>query len=127
MPSSVGRSEADARLAKLAERMALLRQEVERQIEAARLARRSRVGQRTSSRLLPLAGAAKVVAEISSADASSIRDLDEALKAGQAAGVRIVVANEPEGRRSADALAERLDARVVVFANFPEPDRGTRV
>jgi ABC-type Zn uptake system ZnuABC Zn-binding protein ZnuA len=65
----------------------------------------------------------KMVAEISSADSSSIRDLDEALKAGEAAGVRIVVANEPEGRRAADALTERLHARVVVFANFPQPDK----
>jgi len=116
----LGRPEADARLVKLAERMASLRQEVGRQIEAGRL-RGAPVlasGHQTDfCRWLGL----RLIAEISSADSCSIRDLDEALKAGEAAGVRIVVANEPEGRRSADALAERLRARVVVFANFPEP------
>jgi hypothetical protein len=30
----------------------------------------------------------------------------------------------PEGHRTADALAERLKARVVVFGNFPALERG---
>ena len=63
----------------------------------------------------------RVVKEISTADNSRVVDLDEAIKAGEAAGVRVIVANEPEGRRAADAVADRLQARVVVFANFPEP------
>jgi zinc transport system substrate-binding protein len=118
----LGRPEADARLAKLSERMASLRQEVGRRIEAGRL-RGAPVltsgHQADFCRWLGL----RVVAEISSADACSVRDLDKALKAGEAAGVNIIVANEPEGRRLADALADRLHARVVVFANFPEPDK----
>ena len=118
----LSRSEADARLAKLAERMASLRQEVERQIKAGRLRGAPVLASGHQADFCRWLGL-QMVAEISSADSSSIRDLDEALKAGEAAGVRIVVANEPEGRRSADALAERLHARVVVFANFPQPDK----
>ena len=68
----------------------------------------------------------RVVKEISSADNSRVVDLDEAIKAGEAAGVRVIVANEPEGRRAADAVADRLQARVVVFANFPEPAKNRR-
>ncbi len=117
----VGRPEADARLAALAGRMASLRQEAERRVRAGRL-RDAPVlasGHQTDfCRWLGL----RVVAETSAAEGCGIRDLDEALRAGQAAGVRLVVANEPEGRRAADALAGRLDARVVVFANFPAPN-----
>jgi zinc transport system substrate-binding protein len=117
----VGQSEADARLARLVERMALLQQEVERRVKAARLNDAPVLASGHQADFCRWLGL-KVVAEISSSDASSIRDLDEALKTGQSAGARIVVANEPEGRRSADAVAERLGARVVVFANFPEPE-----
>jgi hypothetical protein len=63
------------------------------------------------------------VAEFSGADDAGVRNVDQTLKAGLDAGVRLLVANEPEGRRLADALAERLSARVVVFANFPDPDQ----
>jgi zinc transport system substrate-binding protein len=115
-------SDADARLAMLAKRMASLRQEAERQTKAARLKDAPVLASGHQADFCRWLGL-NVVAEISSADDSGIRDLDEALKAGQSAGARIVVANEPEGRRSADAVAERLDARVVVFANFPEPDK----
>jgi zinc transport system substrate-binding protein len=118
----LSRSEADTRLAKLAERMASLRQEVERQIKTSRLHGAPVLASGHQAEFCSWLGL-RMVAEISSADSSSVRDLDEALKAGQAAGVRIVVANEPEGSRSADALAERLHARVVVFANFPQPDK----
>ena len=120
----LSRSEADTRLAKLAERMVSLRQEVERQIKASRLHGAPVLASGHQADFCRWLGL-RIVAETSSADSSSIRDLDEALKAGEAAGVRIVVANEPEGRRSADALAERLHARVVVFANFPQPDKET--
>lgn len=60
-----------------------------------------------------------VVATFRAADTASIGDVEEAIDAGTLARVRLVVANLPEGRRTADALAERLKARVVVFANFP--------
>ena len=35
-----------------------------------------------------------------------------------------MVANRPEGRRAADALAKRLGAQVVVLGNFPDPQEG---
>jgi zinc transport system substrate-binding protein len=117
----LSRAEADARLEKIARRMTSLRQEAERRIEAGRLRDVPVLASGHQADFCRWLGL-RMIAEISSADSSGIRDLDEALKAGQAAAVRIVVANEPEGRRSADALAERLNAKVVVFANFPLPD-----
>lgn len=62
----------------------------------------------------------KVVAEFRPADAAQVSELDQAIVAGQSASVKLIIANLPEGRRTADALAERLGACVVVFGNFPE-------
>jgi len=118
----LGRSEADARLAKLADRMALLRRYATRQMEAGRLAGRPVLASGHQADFCRWLGL-RVVAEISSADNSRVLDLDQAVKRGAAAGVRLVVANEPEGRHAADAVADRLGAQVVVFANFPEPDK----
>ena len=61
----------------------------------------------------------KVVAVFRPADTASIREIEEALAAGQLAHVQRVIANLPEGRRTADALAARLGSRVIVFENFP--------
>jgi zinc transport system substrate-binding protein len=61
-----------------------------------------------------------VRATFNGTDATSTREIDDALREGSTAA--LIVANVPEGRRLADALAARLGARVVVFDNFPHPD-----
>jgi zinc transport system substrate-binding protein len=61
----------------------------------------------------------KVVATFRAADTASISEIGAAIDAGKLAQIKLVIANLPEGRRTADALAERLKARVVVFENFP--------
>jgi hypothetical protein len=53
-------------------------------------------------------------------DPASIREIDLARAVAAARNV----ANRPEGRRTADALAGRLNARVVVLENFPDRVRG---
>jgi ABC-type Zn uptake system ZnuABC Zn-binding protein ZnuA len=63
-----------------------------------------------------------VVATFSGGDAAPPSAIDAAVAASEKAGVKRVVANLPEGRRMADALAERLGATVIVFGNFPESD-----
>ena len=60
-----------------------------------------------------------VVATFSAADAAGIGEIEQAIAAGKLASVKLVIANLPEGRRTADALAERLEAGVIVFENFP--------
>lgn len=59
-----------------------------------------------------------VVATFTGADTASVREIDAAIRKGKSA--KLVVANLPEGRGLADALAERLGAKVVVFGNFPD-------
>lgn len=66
----------------------------------------------------------KTVATFRAADTSSVAEIDEAISAGKCAEVRLVIANLPEGRRTADALADRLHARVAAFGNFPALQRG---
>jgi len=65
-----------------------------------------------------------VVATFSGADTADVGQVDEAVRKGEQAGVKRIVANLPEGRRVADALAERLGAKVVVFGNFPALNDG---
>ena len=65
-----------------------------------------------------------VVATFRPADTASVAEIDDAISAGKLADVKFVIANLPEGRRTADALAERLKARVVVFGNFPAMENG---
>jgi ABC-type Zn uptake system ZnuABC Zn-binding protein ZnuA len=60
-----------------------------------------------------------VAATFRGADVESVKRLDGTLQAGKKKNVKLVIANRPEGRKCADFLAERLDARVVIFENFP--------
>ena len=65
-----------------------------------------------------------VVATFTGADTAGVGQVDDAVRKGERAGVKVIVANLPEGRRIADALAQRLGARVVVFGNFPALNDG---
>lgn len=62
-----------------------------------------------------------VLAEFSGTDTALINEIDTAIGAG--AKARAIIANRPEGRGLADALAARLDLPVVVLDNFPHPQK----
>ena len=62
-----------------------------------------------------------VVATFTGADSARLSEIDAAVRGGDESAVRWIIANRPEGRHLADALADRLNARVVVFGNFPDP------
>lgn len=64
------------------------------------------------------------VAVFAGADSAGVGQVDHAVCQGEQANVNLVIANRPEGRRVADALAERLGAQVVVFDNFPALGNG---
>ena len=65
-----------------------------------------------------------VVATFTGADTAGVGQVDEAVRKGEQAEVKLIIANLPEGRRVADALAQRLGAKVVVFGNFPALNDG---
>ncbi len=115
------RADADARLADIAARMDALTDWAAGQIAAAGLEGAPVLTsghQAAFARSLGL----DVVGTFSAADTALPSQINRAVQQGQKAGVTLVVANLPEGRQLADALADRLDAVVVVFGNFPEAD-----
>jgi ABC-type Zn uptake system ZnuABC Zn-binding protein ZnuA len=108
------------RLAGIERRMADLGVSAQRRVERAGLrgaAVLSSTHQADFCRWLGL----NVAAEMPTADEPTAAAIVDCVKAARAAGVKLLVANRPEGRRAADALAERLGAKVAVFDNFPQP------
>jgi len=118
----VDKAQADARLADLRKRMDQLADWADQQVRRAGLRGRPVLASGHQAAFCRSLGL-NVVATFSAADSALPREIDRAAEAGRKAGVRMVIANLPEGRRLADSLAERVGADVVVFANFPEPNR----
>jgi hypothetical protein len=114
----ISRCEADARLDAIGTRLEWLAGDARHRLAEAGLSGLPVVAsahQRDFCEWLGL----KVVAAFRPADTASVSEIEQAVEAGSLARVSLVVANLPEGRRTADALAERLRARVVVLENFP--------
>ncbi len=114
----VSRTEAETRLREIADRLDALSRDATNRVRGAGLrgvAVIASVRQRDFCEWLGL----DVVATFSAADAAGIGEIEQAIAAGKLASVKLVIANLPEGRRTADALAERLEAGVIVFENFP--------
>jgi len=65
-----------------------------------------------------------VVAVFRADDNAGISEIENAIRAGKSIGVKLVIANQPEGRREANMLASQLNAKVVVFENFPALEHG---
>lgn len=125
----VPRDVADQRLADVARRMEELAGWTHQQIEAAGLAGTPVLTSRHQAAFCGLLGL-KVAATFPVADTAVLSEIDQAVQQGRAAGIRLIVANRPEGRQAADALADQFQARVVVFDNFPaakEPDAFERL
>ncbi|NLF30133.1 MAG: zinc ABC transporter substrate-binding protein [Planctomycetes bacterium] len=115
------RTGADERLERIADRMEQRQVECRRRVEAlAGMPVVASAHQEAFCRWLGL----DVVATFSAADTAGVGQVDQAVRRGEAAGAKLVIANGPEGRKLADALAERLGTPVVVFGNFPALDRG---
>jgi len=114
----LSQSQADRQLAAVAERMKHLADWCHAQIDAAGLRDQPVLcsgHQAAFCRSLGLS----VAATFSAADTAQASQIDQAVKQGEKAAVRLVIANRPEGRQLADALADRLQAKVLVFGNFP--------
>ncbi len=118
------RPAADRRLTEITERMTTLANEIHHKMDVAGMRDAPALASGHQAAFCQWLGL-QTVATFSGGDTAGAGEIDQALKSGQSAGVNIIVANEPEGRRLADALADRLHARVVLFANFPEPDKET--
>ena len=109
---------ADERLVQIGERMATLEESCRDQLAGAGLTGAPVLA---STHQAGFCGALRlrVVATFSGADEARFSQIEHAIQAGRDTAVALVIANRPEGRKQANALAGRLAARVVVFENFP--------
>ncbi|NIA07990.1 MAG: hypothetical protein GWP14_10240 [Actinobacteria bacterium] len=119
----IGQAEADRRLEMISARLATLSMKAKKQIRQSGLAGAAVLSSPHQAAFCKWLGL-DVVATFSSSDRAGVGEIENAIRAGQISAVRFVIANLPEGKKAADALANRLDATVVVFGNFPDPDIG---
>ena len=61
----------------------------------------------------------ETIATFVGSDIETVSNIDHCLKRAAGQDVRFVIANRQEGTALAAALADRLQARAVVFSNFP--------
>jgi ABC-type Zn uptake system ZnuABC Zn-binding protein ZnuA len=64
------------------------------------------------------------VATFIGSDLETMAGIDQCLKKAAGHDIRFVIANRQEGTGLAEALAERLHAKAVVFSNFPQSCEG---
>lgn len=114
----LARTNADARLRAVAARLEALGRDATNRVAQAGLAGMPVIASAHQKEFCEWLGL-KVVATFRAADTASVAEIGEAISRGELAGIKLVIANLPEGRRTADALAERLKAKVAVFGNFP--------
>lgn len=117
------RGQADARLSQIEARLKQKAEWAHTQIEQAKLASIpviTSVHQKAFCQWLGL----KVTATFRAADAANVGEIEKAIAAGTTNSTKLIIANLPEGRRVADALGQRLSARVIVFENFPALKNG---
>ena len=109
----------DAELRRTEARLGSLAGEVHRRMKEADLVGKkvlSSAHQAVFARWLGL----DVVGTFKGSDSETVRALAGVIERGDRAGVKFVIANLQEGDKQAKALSRRLDARVVVFSNFPD-------
>ncbi|MCE5302599.1 MAG: zinc ABC transporter substrate-binding protein [Planctomycetaceae bacterium] len=118
------KSVAERRMSEIERRLKQLTADVHRQIESARWRGTAVLASRHQEAFCRWLGL-QSVGVFSAQDTAGVGEIDAAVQAGRSARVKAIVANLPEGRRLADALADRLHAPVVVFGNLPVSDDRT--
>ena len=114
----ISRTNAESRIQAIESRLSSLAQTLANRVQTAGLAGSSVITSAHQREFCEWLGL-KVAASFRAADNASIGEIEAAIKAGSLAQIKHVIANQPEGRRVADALAARLKATVTVFGNFP--------
>ncbi len=110
--------ESDLRLAKIEQRMEQLAQQTTQRLHQLGWTGKPVIASTRQRDFCTWLGL-RVIATFRGADTTSFSELESALAAAKVQPVKLIIANLPEGRRTADALAHRLHATVVVFENFP--------
>lgn len=66
----------------------------------------------------------ETIATFVGSDIETITNVNSCLEKAEGQNVKFVIANKQEGTSLAKALAERLQAKAVIFSNFPEANIG---
>jgi ABC-type Zn uptake system ZnuABC Zn-binding protein ZnuA len=119
----LGRTNADVRLQAVAARLEALARGATNRVAQAGLTGVAVIASEHQRDFCEWLGL-KVAASFRAADIASVAEIDRAISRGKLAKIKLVIANLPEGRRTADALGKRLGAKVVVFENFPGLSNG---
>ena len=114
----LAQTNADARVLAVAVRLERLEEAATNRVSQAGLRGRAVIASAHQKAFCEWLGL-KVAGSFRAADSSSVAEIDRAISQNSLEKVKLVVANLPEGRRLADALGERLGAKVAVFGNFP--------
>lgn len=115
----IAADQAEARLAALEQRMAELDTSLQADVAAAGFVSRRVLASRHQKAFCERLGL-QVVGTFPAADVALPSEINDAVQQGHESGVELIIANVPEGRQAADALADRFGARVVLFGNFPD-------
>jgi ABC-type Zn uptake system ZnuABC Zn-binding protein ZnuA len=112
------KKQTDERFSKIRERISNLSQEIRDRISASKLASHPILTSPHQADFCKFLGF-KVLGTFTNDEDMSVKSIDRIASQAKQAGVSLIVANAPEGRKMADVLASYLNARVVVFENFP--------
>ena len=116
----LSKRDAEARLAEVRQRMDALAAWAHARIKEAGLAGHPILAAQHQAGFCRWLGL-NVVGDFPGGDTTRFGELNDAVQAGRSAAARLVIANRPAGRSTADKLAGTLGAAVVVFDNFPQP------
>lgn len=64
----------------------------------------------------------ETVATFAGSDVETVSNINDCLRKAEGQQVQFVIANQQEGTALAEALADRLSAKAIVFSNFPVAD-----
>jgi zinc transport system substrate-binding protein len=119
----LGADELEARLEQVRDRLEQLSDGVRAQVVAAGLPGRPVVISHRQEAFASWLGL-DVIARFSAADTARPSEIERVIQSGRQHEAPLVIANEPEGTRLAQALAERLRVGMIVWANFPTAESG---
>ncbi|MBN2457468.1 MAG: zinc ABC transporter substrate-binding protein [Sedimentisphaerales bacterium] len=63
----------------------------------------------------------RTIATFQGSDTETAADIHNILQKAKGQNIRFIIANEQQGTALANSLAKQLDAKGVLFSNFPEP------
>ncbi|MBN2183146.1 MAG: zinc ABC transporter substrate-binding protein [Sedimentisphaerales bacterium] len=111
----------ESKLAEIETRMEQLGKELSEDIELSGLKNTKVIASQHQAEFARWLGL-DVMGTFLNSDAETPKNLNQLLQDTTGDSIRFVIANKQEGTALASALAERLEAQLVIFGNFPESD-----